>query len=80
MSEHRRRDTEMTDAIDVRQRIDRPVDEVWAAPIDWDNAHRWMPGTDELHANGPTEVGPMLSFHARGKDRPSEVVALEPGR
>ena len=39
-----------------------------------------MPGIDELHANGPTEVGTKLSFHARGKDRPSEIVALDPGR
>ena len=51
-----------------------------AALIDWDNAHRWMPGIDKLHANGPTEVGTTLSFHARGKDRPSEIIALEPGR
>ncbi|SDU84984.1 SRPBCC family protein [Jiangella alkaliphila] len=39
-----------------------------------------MPGVDAVRPGGETEVGTTLTVHARGKDRTSTIVALEPGR
>ena len=60
--------------------IDRPVDEVWARLVAWDDAPRWMAGVDALRATGPTSPGTHLVFTARGKDRTGEIVAVDPGR
>jgi carbon monoxide dehydrogenase subunit G len=70
----------MTDVFTAETTIDRPVDAVWARLIDWDNAARWMPGVEALHADGPTATGTTLVFTARGKQRTSEIAALDPGR
>lgn len=39
-----------------------------------------MPKVDTVRASSPNAVGATLTFHARGKDRTSEITALEPGR
>jgi carbon monoxide dehydrogenase subunit G len=70
----------MTEVFTADTTIDRPVDVVWARLIDWDFAARWMPGVDALHAQGPTEIGTTLTFTTRGKERASQIAALDPGR
>ena len=70
----------MTEVFTAETTIDRPIDEVWARLTDWDNAARWMPGVDALHAQGPTAVGTALVFTARGKHRTGQIAALDPGR
>jgi len=70
----------MPKAFAVEATIDRPADQIWSALTDWPNAYLWMPGVDAMAASGPTEVGTELSFHARGKDRPALISALDPGR
>jgi uncharacterized protein YndB with AHSA1/START domain len=59
--------------------IDRPADQVWRQLTDWDRAAGWL-GVDRVSAAGPTAVGTELRFATRGKERRSEVVALDPGR
>ena len=52
---------------------------MWEQLTDWDRAAEWL-GVDSIRAEGPTAVGTELVFRARGKDRRSEIVALDPGR
>jgi uncharacterized protein YndB with AHSA1/START domain len=69
----------MTTAFTATRTIDRPPDRVWASLIDWDRAAGWL-GVDTIRADGPTAVGTTLRFTARGKERISEITAVEPGR
>jgi uncharacterized protein YndB with AHSA1/START domain len=69
----------MAQAFRVERELDRPADAVWAQLTDWDRAAGWL-GVDSLRAEGPTVVGTELVFSARGKERRSEVVALDRGR
>jgi uncharacterized protein YndB with AHSA1/START domain len=69
----------MVQAFTAARELDRPPEEVWAQLTDWDRAAGWL-GVDSLRAEGPTAVGTELVFLARGKERRSEIVALEPGR
>jgi uncharacterized protein YndB with AHSA1/START domain len=69
----------MAQAFRVQRELDRAADVVWAQLTDWDRASGWL-GVDSLRAEGPTAVGTELVFTARGKERRSEIVALEPGR
>jgi carbon monoxide dehydrogenase subunit G len=71
---------EMTKVFTAETTINRPMDAVWARLIDWESAARWMPGVEALRADGPTAPGTELIFTARGKQRTSEIVALDPGR
>jgi len=70
----------MTEAFNAETTIDRPVTEVWARLIDWDDAARWMSGVEGLRAQGPTAVGTWLIFTTRGKQRSSQIAELDPGR
>ena len=70
----------MSVAFEARTTIARPAEEVWDALVDWDCAQHWMPGVEWLRAEGPTEVGTPLTFRSRGKDRPSSIADLVPGR
>lgn len=70
----------MTEAFRAATTIDRPVEEVWARLVDWDEAARWMSGVEGLRAQGPTAVGTKLIFSTRGKQRSSQIAALDPGR
>lgn len=70
----------MTQAFAVKTTIGRPAAEVWATLVDWPRVGRWMPGVESMVAKGPNEVGTELVFRARGKDRPSSIAAIEPGR
>jgi uncharacterized protein YndB with AHSA1/START domain len=66
-------------AFTVARELDRPAGAVWEAMTDWDRAATWL-GVDSLRAEGPTAVGTQVVFRARGKERRSEIVALDPGR
>lgn len=70
----------MAEAFRATEKIAAPADAVWAVLTDWDRATEWMGGIDALRAEGPNEVGTTLTFTARGKERSSRIVALEPGR
>jgi carbon monoxide dehydrogenase subunit G len=70
----------MTEVFTAETVIDRSVEEVWAQLIDWEGASRWMPGVDELRAQGPTATGTALVFTARGKERIGQIAAVDPGR
>lgn len=69
----------MTQAFTVSRELDSPPGTVWEQLTDWDRAAEWL-GVDSIHAEGPTAVGTTLVFRARGKDRRSEIVDLDPGR
>lgn len=65
---------------DVRERLDAPPEIAWKHLVDWENAHRWMPGVESLHAEGDSGVGTRLVFVTRGKERTSTITGFEPGR
>jgi uncharacterized protein YndB with AHSA1/START domain len=69
----------MTRAFAVTREIDRPPAQVWARLTEWDRAAGWL-GVDGIRADGPTSVGTTLEFTTRGKERTSEIAALDPGR
>ena len=69
----------MAQAFTVSRELDRPADTVWQQLTDWDRAAEWL-GVDSIRAEGPTAVGTGLVFQARGKERRSEIVAVDPGR
>jgi uncharacterized protein YndB with AHSA1/START domain len=69
----------MTRAFTATRLVDRPPGEVWDRLTDWDRAAGWL-GVDRIAADGPTAVGTPLRFTARGKERTSEIAALDPGR
>ena len=69
----------MAQAFTVSRELDSPPGTVWEQLTDWDRAAGWL-GVDSIRAEGPTAVGTTLVFRARGKDRRSEIVALDPGR
>lgn len=69
----------MAQAFRVERALDRPADVIWARLTDWDRAAGWL-GVESLRAGGPTAVGTDLVFRVRGKERRSEIVALEAGR
>lgn len=71
---------EVSRAFEVTTSIDRPVDRVWSRLTDWPHAPEWMSGVESVRADDGTAVGATLTFRARGKDRRSEITALEPGR
>jgi uncharacterized protein YndB with AHSA1/START domain len=66
-------------AFRVSRTVDRPADQVWRQLTDWNSAAGWL-GVDSVSAEGPTAVGSRLRFTARGRERRSEVVALDRGR
>ena len=72
-------DGAMAQAFTVSRELDRPPGAVWEQLTDWTNAAPWL-GVDSIRAGGPTAVGTELVFCARGKERRSEIVAVEPGR
>lgn len=70
----------MTEVFTESASIDRPIGFVWKELTDWSAAPSWMAGIDEMSAGGPTAAGTTLRFRARGRERPSEIVAVEPER
>lgn len=60
--------------------IDAGPDEVWRTLVDWEAAPRWMGGVEAIAVDGPTAVGAQVTFTARGRERHSEIVEVEPGR
>jgi uncharacterized protein YndB with AHSA1/START domain len=69
----------MTRAFAATREIALPPAQVWARLTDWDRAAGWL-GVDSIRADGPTTVGTTLLFTTRGKERTSEIAALDPGR
>ncbi len=72
----------MASGFRVTETIERPPEQVWVYLTDFSHAREWMTGVEEMSQinQGPIEVGPRFRFKARGKERESEVTALEPGR
>ncbi|MGY1617930.1 SRPBCC family protein [Geodermatophilus sp. SYSU D00691] len=66
-------------AFTASRTLDVPADRVWHQLTDWPAAAGWL-GVDAIRAEGPTAVGTALTFTARGRERRSEIVALDPGR
>jgi uncharacterized protein YndB with AHSA1/START domain len=69
----------MVQAFTAARELNRPAEEVWALLTDWGRAAGWL-GVDSIRATGPTAVGTELVFVARGKERRSEIVALDAGQ
>ena len=69
----------MAQAFEVVREFDHPAEKVWVQLTDWDHAARWL-GVLSIRAEGPTAAGTTLVFRARGKERRSEIAALDPGR
>ena len=69
----------MTRTLSVEEEIQRPVDEVWNELTNWDNASKWMPGTEGMSADGETATGTKLTFQARGGERSSSIVHCDTG-
>lgn len=70
----------MKTAFTDEQSIAAPPEAVWTRLTDWSGATNWMPGVGSMRADGPLEVGTVLHFDARGKERTSTITAIEPGR
>ena len=69
----------MPQAFTVSRTVPRPADQVWEQLTDWNFAAGWL-GVDSIRAEGATAVGTRLRFSTRGKERRSEIAALDPGR
>jgi uncharacterized protein YndB with AHSA1/START domain len=69
----------MVQAFRATRVVDHPVEQVWQQLTDWDRAADWL-GVDSIRADGETAVGTPLRFVTRGKERTSEITALDPGR
>jgi uncharacterized protein YndB with AHSA1/START domain len=70
----------MRTAFEDRTVISADRTAVWAALTDWQRAGRWMPGVDGMTLDGPLRVGGRLRYRARGKERSSQIVAVDQGR
>lgn len=69
----------MVQAFTRTRLVGHPVERVWEQLTDWERAAGWL-GVDSISADGPVHEGTALRFVARGKERTSEIAALEPGR
>lgn len=70
----------MATAFTERITVPQPAEEVWRRLTDWTEAHRWMPGVQALRAEGPDQVGTVMVFLARGRERAATISAWVPGR
>ena len=69
----------MVQAFTTSREIGHPAEQVWRQLTDWEHAAGWL-GVDSIRADGPTQVGTTVRFVTRGKERTSEIAALDPGR
>jgi len=69
-----------TTAFTASEQVYVPPARVWALLTDWAAAPAWMPGVNEMHAEGPLAVGQSISFRSQGHDRSSTVTGLDVGR
>jgi uncharacterized protein YndB with AHSA1/START domain len=69
----------MVQAFRTTREIGRPPEQVWQQLTDWERAAGWL-GVDSIRADGATQVGTTLRFTSRGKERTSEITAVDPGR
>ena len=53
---------------------------VWATLTNWERGPEWLPEVESMSSEGPTAVGSVLRFTARGIQRTSTVTAMDPGR
>ena len=60
--------------------IGAPVEDVWRALTEWQQAHKWMNGIESMR--GPDrrdiEPGSKVTFRARGADRESTITVWSP--
>ena len=69
----------MVQAFRATRVVGHPVEQVWRQLTDWNRAADWL-GVDSIRAESDTDVGTKLRFITRGKERTSEITALDPGR
>ena len=69
----------MVQAFRATRVVGHPVEQVWRQLTDWNRAADWL-GVDSIRAESDTDVGTKLRFVTRGKERTSEITALDPGR
>jgi uncharacterized protein YndB with AHSA1/START domain len=69
----------MVQAFRATRVVGHPVDQVWRQLTDWNRAAAWL-GVDSIRAEGHTAVGTTLRFISRGKERTSQIAALDSGR
>lgn len=70
----------MTLAFRDRRTVPAAPAAVWAVLTDWSRGPEWLPGVEVMSSEGPTAVGSVLHFTARGTERTSTVTAIDPGR
>ena len=72
----------MADGFSVKETIARSPEDVWAYLTDFANAKAWMTAVDGMTqtTQGPLRVGTRFKFSARGRERETQVTALDPGR
>ena len=72
----------MAGGFTAREFVERSPQEVWAYLTDFSNAQKWMTGVEAMApiTADPIQVGTRLRFTSRGKQRESEITALEPGK
>lgn len=68
----------MGEAFRAETVIERPLETVWNALTDWERADRWMTGVEKISADGDDLHHMTLTFVARGKERPAELVHVQP--
>ena len=70
----------MAAGFSVREKIDRPLTEVWGFLTDMRNAPEWMTGIPAMEPVSvePIGVGSKFRFISRGAERETEVTAWEP--
>jgi uncharacterized protein YndB with AHSA1/START domain len=72
-------DARMVQAFRATREIGRPPEQVWQQLTDWAGAAGWL-GVDSIRADGATRVGTTLRFTTRGKERTSQITAVDTGR
>ena len=66
---------ELTLSVDV----DAPVEDVWAAAVDWDRQHEWMVGTKVSGGHGlGARITAFTGWHGIGFTDPMTVTTWEP--
>ncbi|MEQ9618963.1 MAG: SRPBCC family protein [Deltaproteobacteria bacterium] len=70
----------MANGFTVKEKIDRPSDEVWSFLTDMSQAGKWMTGVEKIKpvTPGPIGLGSRFSFVSRGAERETEVSTWEP--
>lgn len=71
----------MADGFVAKAKLTQAPSEVWSYLVDFRNAGEWMTGIENMTptSDGPLTTGTCFTFTSRGKERETQVTALEPG-